>query len=142
MERRRSLAVREALKPGSCLPSPTEPNPLTSLPILDTKDLRYCFQHPYLRLFTTLTIIFCNFLLFAEDPISHSRTGEWSISRCIGGGGYLTLKGFPLVYYTVINHLLCSCFFRGCDSFGWKCIQFCMYEISLRLEMGVNQGND
>ncbi|XP_066903151.1 transmembrane protein 117 isoform X1 [Halyomorpha halys] len=47
--------------------------PLTSLHV-DTKDLRYLFQHPYLRQFTTLLVIFCNFLLFAEDPISHSHT--------------------------------------------------------------------
>ncbi|KAL1116138.1 hypothetical protein AAG570_005633, partial [Ranatra chinensis] len=41
--------------------------------VIDTKDLRYCFQHPYLRLFTTMLVTFCNFLLFAEDPISHSQ---------------------------------------------------------------------
>ncbi|KAF6199979.1 hypothetical protein GE061_006277 [Apolygus lucorum] len=78
MERRRSLAAREAIKPtvsGATSPDPSDfPIPITTLAGLDTKDLRYCFQHPYLRLFTTLTIIFCNFLLFAEDPISHSRT--------------------------------------------------------------------
>jgi hypothetical protein len=28
-------------------------------------------------LFVTYFVIFCNFLLFAEDPISHSHTGTW-----------------------------------------------------------------
>ncbi|XP_064480674.1 transmembrane protein 117-like [Ornithodoros turicata] len=38
------------------------------------KDFRYFFQHPYSRLFVSYFVIFCNFLVFAEDPISHSRT--------------------------------------------------------------------
>ncbi|UYV74688.1 TMEM117 [Cordylochernes scorpioides] len=35
---------------------------------------RYYFQHPYARLFVCYFVIFCNFLVFAEDPVSHSRT--------------------------------------------------------------------
>ncbi|KAA0190175.1 hypothetical protein HAZT_HAZT009056, partial [Hyalella azteca] len=38
------------------------------------KDLRYYFQHPWFRLFVAYLVIFCNFLLFAEDPLSHSHT--------------------------------------------------------------------
>ena len=41
------------------------------------KDLRYYFQHPWLRVIVAYLVIFCNFLLFAEDPVSHSHTGEW-----------------------------------------------------------------
>ncbi|KAK8739321.1 hypothetical protein OTU49_003576 [Cherax quadricarinatus] len=37
------------------------------------KDLRYYFQHPWLRLIIAYLVIFCNFLLFAEDPVSHSH---------------------------------------------------------------------
>ncbi|XP_064113173.1 transmembrane protein 117-like isoform X2 [Macrobrachium nipponense] len=37
------------------------------------KDLRYYFQHPWLRLIVAYLNIFCNFLLFAEDPVSHSH---------------------------------------------------------------------
>ncbi|XP_076069426.1 transmembrane protein 117-like isoform X2 [Oratosquilla oratoria] len=37
------------------------------------KDLRYYFQHPWLRLIVAYLVIFCNFLLFAEDPVSHSH---------------------------------------------------------------------
>lgn len=40
------------------------------------KDLRYYFQHPWFRLFVAYLVIFCNFLLFAEDPLSHSHTGN------------------------------------------------------------------
>lgn len=38
------------------------------------RDFRYYFQHPYSRLFVSYFVIFCNFLVFAEDPISHSHT--------------------------------------------------------------------
>ncbi|XP_076372929.1 transmembrane protein 117-like [Tachypleus tridentatus] len=37
------------------------------------KDFRYFFQHPYARLFVSYFVIFCNFLIFAEDPVSHSH---------------------------------------------------------------------
>ena len=43
------------------------------------KDLRYYFQHPWFRLFVAYLVIFCNFLLFAEDPLSHSHTGKYPI---------------------------------------------------------------
>nr|CAD7457636.1 unnamed protein product [Timema tahoe] len=46
----------------------------SELMMMDKRDLRYYFQHPYSRLFVTYFVIFCNFLLFAEDPISHSHT--------------------------------------------------------------------
>lgn len=34
---------------------------------------KYWFQHPYLRLFVCYFVILCNFLVFAEDPVSHSK---------------------------------------------------------------------
>ena len=40
------------------------------------KDLRYYFQHPWFRIIVAYLVIFCNFLLFAEDPVSHSHAGE------------------------------------------------------------------
>lgn len=33
---------------------------------------RYYLQHPYSRLFVAYFVVFCNFLIFAEDPLSHS----------------------------------------------------------------------
>ncbi|GFO26989.1 transmembrane protein 117 [Plakobranchus ocellatus] len=38
------------------------------------KDFRYHFQHPYFRLFTAYFVTFCNFLIYAEDPVAHSRS--------------------------------------------------------------------
>ena len=36
------------------------------------KDFRYYFQHPYLRIFIAYFVTFCNFLIYAEDPVAHS----------------------------------------------------------------------
>ncbi|KAM9312844.1 transmembrane protein 117 [Gastrophryne carolinensis] len=38
------------------------------------KDFRYCFQHPWSRIFIAYLVTFLNFLIFAEDPVSHSQT--------------------------------------------------------------------
>lgn len=43
-----------------------------SLDNFDEK-FKYWFQHPYLRLFVCYFVILCNFLVFAEDPVSHSK---------------------------------------------------------------------
>ena len=37
------------------------------------KDFRYYFQHPYLRLIVAYLVTFCNFLIYAEDPVAHSE---------------------------------------------------------------------
>ena len=39
-------------------------------------NFKYFFQHPVLRLFVSYLVIFCNFLIFAEDPVSHSKQGK------------------------------------------------------------------
>lgn len=80
LQRRRSIASREEARgwrdrvlTAEVVDATTATSPTSKE---DTpQDLRYYFQHPYLRLFTTYFIIFCNFLLFAEDPISHSHAG-------------------------------------------------------------------
>lgn len=36
------------------------------------KNFQYHFQHPYLRLFIAYFVTFCNFLIYAEDPVAHS----------------------------------------------------------------------
>ena len=40
---------------------------------------RYYLRHPYARLSTSYLVTFCNFLIFAEDPVSHSYS-ECNIS--------------------------------------------------------------
>ncbi|XP_064601470.1 transmembrane protein 117-like [Liolophura sinensis] len=36
-------------------------------------DARFFFQHPYARLFIAYFVTFCNFLIYAEDPVAHSH---------------------------------------------------------------------
>ncbi|XP_061173205.1 transmembrane protein 117-like [Saccostrea echinata] len=36
------------------------------------KNFQYYFQHPYFRLFIAYFVTFCNFLIYAEDPVAHS----------------------------------------------------------------------
>ncbi|XP_019896115.1 transmembrane protein 117 isoform X3 [Esox lucius] len=64
---------------------------------------RYYFQHPWSRLFVAYLVTFCNFLIFAEDPVSHSQTEAHMIvvGNCFSfiinkypGGRYLRLKMF------------------------------------------------
>ncbi|XP_075065176.1 transmembrane protein 117 [Mixophyes fleayi] len=38
------------------------------------KDFRYFFQHPWSRIVIAYLVTFFNFLIFAEDPVSHSHT--------------------------------------------------------------------
>lgn len=62
---------------------------------------RYYFQHPWSRLFVAYLVTFCNFLIFAEDPVSHSQTEAHMIvvGNCFSfivnkypGGGWSVLK--------------------------------------------------
>ena len=60
-------------------PSATSLSDISSLtgPPLNQTSLFIVFsqilQHPYLRLFVCYVVILCNFLVFAEDPVSHSK---------------------------------------------------------------------
>lgn len=36
-------------------------------------DFRYYFQHPVARLVIAYLVTFCNFLIYAEDPVAHSE---------------------------------------------------------------------
>ncbi|XP_030072993.1 transmembrane protein 117 [Microcaecilia unicolor] len=65
------------------------------------KDFRYYFQHPWTRLLVAYLVTFLNFLIFAEDPISHSQTeaNMIVIGNCFSfvmnkypGGGWSFLK--------------------------------------------------
>ncbi|XP_061495881.1 transmembrane protein 117 isoform X2 [Rhineura floridana] len=68
------------------------------------KDFRYYFQHPWSRLIVAYLVIFCNFLIFAEDPVSHSQTeaNVIVVGNCFSfvankypeGGGWRFLKVF------------------------------------------------
>ncbi|XP_068789910.1 transmembrane protein 117 isoform X1 [Struthio camelus] len=66
------------------------------------KDFRYYFQHPWSRLVVAYLVIFFNFLIFAEDPVSHSQTeaNVIVVGNCFSfvtnkypeGGGWRFLK--------------------------------------------------
>ncbi|KAJ1164086.1 hypothetical protein NDU88_004532, partial [Pleurodeles waltl] len=62
---------------------------------------RHYFQHPWSRLIIAYLVTFFNFLLFAEDPVSHSQTEANMIvvGNCFSfvtnkypGGGWNFLK--------------------------------------------------
>ncbi|XP_062858946.1 transmembrane protein 117 [Trichomycterus rosablanca] len=62
---------------------------------------RYYFQHPWSRLVVAYLVTFFNFLVFAEDPVSHSQTEAHMIvvGNCFSfllnkypGGGWNALK--------------------------------------------------
>ncbi|XP_055047614.1 transmembrane protein 117 isoform X2 [Misgurnus anguillicaudatus] len=62
---------------------------------------RYYFQHPWSRLVVAYLVTFFNFLVFAEDPVSHSQTEAHMIvvGNCFSfvvnkypGGGWNVLK--------------------------------------------------
>ncbi|XP_033731112.1 transmembrane protein 117-like isoform X2 [Pecten maximus] len=45
---------------------------ISVLSLFMERDLRYYFQHPFLRIFIAYFVTFCNFLIYAEDPVAHS----------------------------------------------------------------------
>jgi len=52
---------------------PKQDNDVTEAqPIKPKKGFKYWLRHPYFRIFTSYFVVFCNFLIFAEDPVSHS----------------------------------------------------------------------
>uniref|UniRef100_A0A8C1IMS3 Transmembrane protein 117 n=1 Tax=Cyprinus carpio TaxID=7962 RepID=A0A8C1IMS3_CYPCA len=62
---------------------------------------RYYFQHPWSRLLVAYLVTFFNFLVFAEDPVSHSQTEAHMmvVGNCFSfvvskypGGGWNVLK--------------------------------------------------
>ena len=87
------------------------------------------FQHPYLRLIVCYFVILCNFLVFAEDPVSHSKRGEQKTfsSLTFSSPQFYTLlhmylkvvskvpRNFNYIYHSFIllyHHIiLCDCVF-------------------------------
>lgn len=67
---------------------------------------RYYFQHPYSRFFIAYFVIFCNFFIFAEDPLSHSLR-ECSIPVLGNVISFLFTKYPPEVHWQLIKSSLC-----------------------------------
>ncbi|XP_067856142.1 transmembrane protein 117 isoform X2 [Heptranchias perlo] len=110
------------------------------------KAFRYYFQHPWSRLIVAYLVTFFNFLIFAEDPISHSQTPAKVIvvGNCFSfvvnkypGGGWSFLKvllwllaiatglvaGKFLFHQQMFGHLLRLKMFRN-DHGSWMVMFF------------------
>lgn len=92
---------------------------------------RYYFQHPWSRLIVAYLVTFFNFLIFAEDPVSHSQTEAHMIvvGNCFSflfnkypGLGWNILK---VVCWTlaIICGLLAGKFIFHRQLFGKSCTQ-------------------
>ena len=68
------------------------------------RNFRYYFQHPYLRLFIAYLVTFCNFLIYAEDPVAHSQK-ECSIPL-IGNDFAFVCTRYPKNAWSLLKVLL------------------------------------
>lgn len=87
---------------------------------------RYYFQHPWSRLVVAYLVTFFNFLIFAEDPVSHSQTEAHMIvvGNCFSfivnkypGGGWNGLKVIMWLL-AILTGLLVGKFFFHRRVFG------------------------
>ncbi|KAL4612755.1 hypothetical protein GN956_G23175 [Arapaima gigas] len=95
---------------------------------IDTR-FRYYFQHPWSRLVVAYLVTFFNFLIFAEDPVSHSQTEAHMIvvGNCFSfivnkypGSGWNVLKVLLWLLAIVVG-LLAGKFFFHRRLFGKAC---------------------
>eukprot|EP00064_Thunnus_orientalis_P008673 superscaffoldBa00001052_g8696 len=92
---------------------------------------RYYFQHPWSRLIVAYLVTFFNFLIFAEDPVSHSQTEAHMIvvGNCFSflfnkypGLGWNILKVMCWIL-AIITGLLAGKFIFHRQLFGKSCAQ-------------------
>lgn len=92
---------------------------------------RYYFQHPWSRLIVAYLVTFFNFLIFAEDPVSHSQTEAHMIvvGNCFSflfnkypGLGWNILKVACWIL-AIITGLLAGKFIFHRQLFGKSCTQ-------------------
>ncbi|XP_043943102.1 transmembrane protein 117-like [Protopterus annectens] len=78
------------------------------------KGFRYYFQHPWSRMIVAYLVIFFNFLIFAEDPVSHSQTEAkvTVVGNCFSfvtnkypGAGWTFLKVLLWLFAVVVGLL-------------------------------------
>uniref|UniRef100_A0A4W3JXE2 Transmembrane protein 117 n=1 Tax=Callorhinchus milii TaxID=7868 RepID=A0A4W3JXE2_CALMI len=68
------------------------------------RKFRYYFQHPWSRLCVAYLVIFLNFLIFAEDPLSHSQTQARVI--VVGNCFSFVLNKYPKGGWIILKVLL------------------------------------
>ncbi|CAH1787332.1 unnamed protein product [Owenia fusiformis] len=79
------------------------------------RDFRYYFQHPYSRIFVAYLVTFCNFLIYAEDPVAHS------VKECyipvVGNVASFVISKYPPNAWSVLKvflwlaAIICGIFF-------------------------------
>lgn len=65
------------MQSNSVTPGETTGNHIHGIPFKEKGRLlqfKYCFQHPYFRLFVAYFVTICNFVIYAEDPVAHSHS--------------------------------------------------------------------
>lgn len=77
---------------------------LSTLSFKEKKDFKYYFQHPYLRLFVAYFVTFCNFLIYAEDPVAHSMK-ECNIPL-VGSGFAFVCTRYPSNAWSLLKVVL------------------------------------
>lgn len=65
---------------------------------------RYYFQHPWSRLIVAYLVTFFNFLIFAEDPVSHSQTEAHMI--VVGNCFSFLFNKYPGLGWNILKVLL------------------------------------
>uniref|UniRef100_A0A6I8R8G5 Transmembrane protein 117 n=1 Tax=Xenopus tropicalis TaxID=8364 RepID=A0A6I8R8G5_XENTR len=68
------------------------------------RDFRYYFQHPWSRIVIAYLVTFLNFLIFAEDPISHSQTEANVI--VVGNCFSFTVTKYPGIGWGILKVIL------------------------------------
>ncbi|XP_076863276.1 transmembrane protein 117 isoform X2 [Brachyhypopomus gauderio] len=95
---------------------------------------RYYFQHPWSRLVVAYLVTFFNFLIFAEDPVSHSQTeaNVIVVGNCFSfivnkypGGGWNVTKVLMWIL-AIFTGLLAGKFFFHRRLFG-RCLRLKMF---------------
>ncbi|XP_050411301.1 transmembrane protein 117 isoform X2 [Patella vulgata] len=67
-----SLAPQASIDGPDLEPKKDDVDAASVFSLFMEKDFRYYFQHPWFRIFVAYFVTFCNFLIYAEDPVAHS----------------------------------------------------------------------
>lgn len=84
------------------------------------KDSRYYVQHPYFRIFVAYFVVFCNFLIYAEDPVAHS-VSECSLPVLGNAFSFVVIRWPDIAGYTILKAFMAT-LFLGCGMIFGKYI--------------------
>ncbi|XP_074660702.1 transmembrane protein 117-like [Tubulanus polymorphus] len=115
----------------------TDLDQLSQYSLFMEKDVRYYFQHPYLRLTVAYLVTFCNFLIYAEDPIAHSEK-ECSIP-VIGNMFAFVCSRYPANAWSVLKVFMWLLAIVCGLLFGKQVVHKLLFNKLLRLRMFVDE---